>query len=388
MYDHIHELFPELERDLLSYTTGILPSQKIRELIENGSVKASAPIKEEQIQPSSLDLRLGAIAYRVQSSFLPGPNSTVESKAKDLIMTELDLTRPTVLEKGCVYIIPLMENLFLSNNISAKANPKSSTGRLDIFTRMICDYGNEFERVPEDYKGKLFAEVVPRTFSVVLSEGVKLNQLRFVRGRPPSWDSRLEQLDKQETLVYAGEDVPKNADIRKGLRISIDLQGDRNNNIIGYRAKKNTPAIDLSKVQYYSPPDFWDAIPTPKNKNLILSPDDFHILISKEKVRIPHDHAAEMVAYDPSIGEFRIHYAGFFDPGFGYGSSDIKGSCAVLEVRSHEVPFLIEDGQIVGRLIYERLLGQPDKIYGVDIGSSYQSQGLTLSKQFKRFENA
>ena len=387
MSDQIHSLFPELEQDLKSFTTGILPSQKIRELVESGRILGvnKNKIEEEQIQPSSLDLRLGPIAYRVQASFLPGPNSTVESIVKELVMTEIDLRRPTVFEKCCVYIVPLMEQLHLPSDISAKANPKSSTGRLDIFTRMICDHGKEFERIPGGYKGKLYAEVVPRTFTVIVYEGLKLNQLRFVRGSPPPSDTKLQELNKQKTLVYVDEDSPKDPEIDKGLRISINLQGDKERNIIGYRAKKNAPAIDLSKINFYEPEDFWDQIPAPNSKAIILNPDDFHILVSKEKVRIPHDYAAEMVAYDPSIGEFRIHYAGFFDPGFGYGSSDIKGTCAVLEVRSHEVPFLIEDGQVVGRLIYERLLAKPDKIYGVNIGSSYQSQGLALSKQFKRF---
>ena len=385
MSDQIHNLFPELEQDLKSFTTGILPSQKIRELVESGRISGINKIQEEQIQPSSLDLRLGPIAYRVQASFLPGPNSTVESKVKELVMTEIDLRRPTVFEKGCVYIVPLMEQLHLPSDISAKANPKSSTGRLDIFTRMICDYGKEFERIPEGYKGKLYAEVVPRTFTVIVCEGIKLNQLRFVRGSPLPSDTKLQELDKQKTLVYVDEDSPKDPEIDKGLRISINLQGDKERNIIGYRAKKNAPAIDLSKINFYEPEDFWDELPAPNSKAVILNPDDFHILASKEKVRIPHDYAAEMVAYDPSIGEFRIHYAGFFDPGFGYGSSDIKGTCAVLEVRSHEVPFLIEDGQVVGRLIYERLLAKPDKIYGMNIGSSYQSQGLALSKQFKPY---
>jgi dCTP deaminase len=386
MADSIQSLFPELDKDLrgLSYTTGILPSQKIRDLVAHGHVLAEAPIDEEQIQPSSLDLRLGPIAYRVQASLLPGPDSLVLNKIKDLIMTEIDLTRPTVFEKGCVYIVPLQEYLHLPNGISAKANPKSSTGRLDIFTRMICDYGAEFERVPEGYKGKLYAEVVPRTFTVIACQGIRLNQLRFVRGSPPPWDSKLEKLDNSETLVYADEGLPREAQIDGGLRISVNLQGEKHAPFIGYRAKKNAPAIDLRLVNWYEPQDFWDTIPTPRSRSIILNPDDFHILISKEKIRIPHDHAAEMVAYDPSIGEFRIHYAGFFDPGFGYGAKDIKGTCAVLEVRSHEVPFLIEDGQIVGRLIYERLLSTPDKIYGVGIGSSYQGQGLALSKQFRR----
>ena len=379
-------LFPELERDLkaLSYTTGIFPSQKIRELVESGAITSTNKIDEEQIQPASIDLRLGPIAHRVQASFLPGSVSTVESKIKETQMTEIDLSRPTVFEKGCVYIVPLMESLRLPGDTYAKANPKSSTGRLDIFTRLLCDYGSEFERAPEGYKGKLYAEVVPRTFSVILREGIRLNQLRLVRGSPPPSDAKLHELDEQETLVYHEEGLPKDAHIDEGVRISVNLLGDRESGIIGYRAKKNTPAIDLDKIAYYDPEDFWEAVPARKKNSLILNPDDFYILVSKEKIRIPQDHAAEMVAYDPSVGEFRIHYAGFFDPGFGYGASDIKGTSAVLEVRSHEVPFLIEDGQIVGRLIYERLLAKPDKIYGVGIGSSYQGQGLALSKQFKR----
>ncbi len=387
MSDQRHSLFPELENDLKSFTTGILPSQKIRELISNQCILSTGKVEDEQIQPASLDLRLGPVAYRVQASFLPGSMSTVESKIKELVMTTMDLTRPTVFEKGCVYLVPLMESLHLPSGISVKANPKSSTGRLDIFTRMICDYGKEFERAPDGYKGKLYAEVVPRTFTVILREGIKLNQIRFMRGSPLPYDGLLEKLDTQETLVFAEEGSPQDAEIDNGLRISVNLQGDKDNRIIGYRAKKNAPAIDLEKFRYYEPENFWDAIYAHNSKSLILNPDDFHVLVSKEKVRIPYNHAAEMVAYDPSIGEFRIHYAGFFDPGFGYGSSDIKGTCAVLEVRSHEVPFLIEDGQVVGRLIYDRLLAKPDKVYGLNIGSSYQSQGLALSKHFKPYQS-
>jgi dCTP deaminase len=388
--DHFHTLFPELERDLqsLSFTTGILPSQRISELIAHGRISASIPIEDDQIQPSSLDLRLGPVGYRMQASFLPGPKATVESRIKDLAMTKIDLTRPTVFEKGCVYLVPLMEQLNLTAELSAKANPKSTTGRLDIFTRLICDGGTEFERVPEGYKGTLYAEVVPRTFTIIVQAGVKLNQLRFVRGCPPPSDTTLQELDEQETLVYGAGDLPAEAQINRGLMVSLNLQGDPEHRLIGYRARQNTPAIDLLQKDHYDPEDFWGPMYEPRSRQIILNPDDFYILLSKEKVRIPPAYAAEMVAYDPSMGEFRIHYAGFFDPGFGYGASDVKGSHAVLEVRSHEVPFLIEDGQIVGRLIYERLLAHSDKIYGMGIGSSYQGQGLALSKQFKRFRHA
>lgn len=389
MTDHFYTLFPELERDLqsLSFTTGILPSQRIRELIAHGRVSTSLPVEDDQIQPSSLDLRLGPVGYRMQASFLPGPKATVESRIKDLAMTKIDLTRPTVFEKGCVYLVPLVEQLNLTSELSAKANPKSTTGRLDIFTRLICDGGTEFERVPEGYKGTLYAEVVPRTFTIIVQAGVKLNQLRFVRGCPPPSDTTLQELDQQETLVYGAGDLPAEAQINRGLMVSLNLQGDPEHRLIGYRARQNTPAIDLLQKDHYDPEDFWDPIYEARNRRIILNPDDFYILLSKEKVRIPPAYAAEMVAYDPSMGEFRIHYAGFFDPGFGYGASDVKGSHAVLEVRSHEVPFLIEDGQIVGRLIYERLLAHSDKIYGMGIGSSYQGQGLALSKQFKRFRH-
>lgn len=389
MTDHVYTLFPELERDLqsLSFTTGILPSQRIRELIAHGRVSTSLPVEDDQIQPSSLDLRLGPVGYRMQASFLPGPKATVESRIKDLAMSKIDLTRPTVFEKGCVYLVPLMEQLSLTSEVSAKANPKSTTGRLDIFTRLICDGGTEFERVPAGYKGTLYAEVVPRTFTIIVQAGVKLNQLRFVRGCPPPSDTTLQELDQQETLVYGAGDLPAEAQINRGLMVSLNLQGDPEHRLIGYRARQNTPAIDLLKKDHYDPEDFWDPMYEPRNRRIILNPDDFYILLSKEKVRIPPAYAAEMVAYDPSMGEFRIHYAGFFDPGFGYGASDVKGSHAVLEVRSHEVPFLIEDGQIVGRLIYERLLAHSDKIYGMGIGSSYQGQGLALSKQFKRFRH-
>jgi len=383
-------LFPELEKDLreLTSTAGVLPSQKIKELIQNGGIHSTTPISSDQIQPASIDLRIGPVAYRVRASFLPGEKSTVAKRIEPLQMHELDLTKPSVLEKGCVYIVPLMEELNLPQKISGKANPKSTTGRLDIFTRLITDYGTEFERIREGYKGKLYAEIVPRTFSILVREGTKLNQLRFLHressGESIPSDSKLGKLDKEETLVYTENDTPVQAKILEGLRISIDLQGSNGSEIIGYRAKGHAPLIDLAKIDHYDPREFWEPIHRPKSKSIILNPDDFYILLSKQKIRIPPQYAAEMVAYDPSVGEFRIHYAGFFDPGFGYGNDDIKGTHAVLEVRSHEVPFLLEDGQVVGRLIYERLLAVPEKIYGTGIGSSYQGQGLSLSKQFKR----
>jgi dCTP deaminase len=365
-------------------TTGVLPSQSIRELLAAGRIVARPAVSEDQIQPASLDLRLGEMGYRVQASFLPG-ESTVEERVKQLRMVRVDLTRATLFEKGCVYIVPLMEELNLPTNIAGKANPKSTTGRLDIFTRLITDYGVEFERVPAGYKGKIYAEIVPGTFTVEVRAGMKLNQIRFVRGNPPSSDSVLSMLDEEGKLVFAGEESHSRALIDRGLKFTVNLQAPADaTEVIAYKAKRNAPAVDLAKINHYPAEDFWEIRRQPPSKSLILDPGDFYILASRERVRVPPDFAAEMVPYDPSIGEFRIHYAGFFDPGFGYGTSNIEGTQAVLEVRAHEVPFLIEHGQVVGRLTYMHLLARPDKIYGADIGSSYQQQALALSKQFRK----
>ena len=300
-------------------------------------------------------------------------------------MTRVDLTGAPVFEKDCVYIIPLVEELNLPENISGKANPKSTTGRLDIFTRLITDYGTEFDRVPPGYKGKLYAEVVSRTFTVAIRAGMRLSQLRFVQGSPVAGDRTIKGLDQEEPLVYMDdEDSPVKARTHRGLRITVNLEGSEPGEVIAYKAKRYAPAIELDKINHYATEEFWEVRHQTASKSLILEPDDFYILASRERVRVPPEFAAEMVPFDPSDGEFRIHYAGFFDPGFGYGSSDIKGTRAVLEVRAHEVPFLIEHGQLVGRLNYMPLLSKPAKIYGTNIGSSYQHQALTLSKQFRR----
>jgi dCTP deaminase len=378
-------LFPEMPTAANEErTTGILPSQAIRELIGKGRIIGNRAITEEQIQPASLDLRLGDIAHRVQASFLPGPGGKVEAKVKELRMARVDLTSAAVFEKGCVYIVPLLEELDLPRDISGKANPKSTTGRLDVFIRLITDDGVEFERVPPGYKGRLYAEIVSRTFTVAVRAGMRLNQLRFVRGNPVSSDSRIRRLDEEEQLIYMDEVSPVKASVDRGLRITVNLEGSSPEEVIAYKARKHAPAIELERINYYAPEEFWEARRHSSNQRLILEPGDFYILASKERVRVPPEFAAEMVPFDPSVGEFRIHYAGFFDPGFGYGSSDIKGTRAVLEVRAHEVPFLIEHEQFVGRLTYMPLLAKPEKIYGLQIGSSYQQQALTLSKQFRR----
>ncbi|MBI2818664.1 MAG: 2'-deoxycytidine 5'-triphosphate deaminase [Acidobacteria bacterium] len=379
---HNTSLFPELERPLGEPRgTGVFPSQRIQEFLATGRIRTRLPVEPKQIQPASLDLRLGPIAYRVRASFLPGRAATVEEKVRELGMAEIDLRTGAVFEKRCVYIVPLMEEWFLPEDVSGKANPKSTTGRLDLFTRLITDFGTEFEKVPAGYKGKLYAEVVPRTFSVRLQAGMSLNQVRFVRGKPAPLreDFTLGKLHEESPLAFSPDDRPAESP----RLISIDLAGTSGTEVVGYKAKNHAPLIDLALVNHYNPSEFWEPIqPT---RRIILDPDDFYILVSKEKVSVPPHLAAEMVAYDPSIGEFRIHYAGFFDPGFGYAVEEGRGTTAVLEVRSHEVPFVVEDGQVVGRLIYERLLETPEKIYGPKIGSSYQSQGLSLSKQFKRY---
>lgn len=361
---------------------GVLPAQSLEALIAAGAVRARLPISAEQIQPSSLDLRLGGQAYRVRASFLATGSATVTTKIDQHRLHTLDLRTSAVLEKGCVYIIPLQEELNLPPGISGKANPKSSTGRLDIFTRLITDEGRQFEIVPPGYRGRLFAEVVPRTFSIVVRQGDRLSQLRLFQGEYQPSDLLLRQLDTEETLVYL-DDVPGEPKIWNGLRLSVDLAGIDGSEIIGYRARRHAPLIDLSRIHHYDPEEFWYPIRRNESRTLILDPEDFYILASREKVRIPAQYAAEMVPFDPTIGEFRIHYAGFFDPGFGYGAGEINGTRAVLEVRSHEVPFILEDGQTVASLVFEKLVERPRMLYGEGIGSSYQLQGLKLSKHFR-----
>ena len=358
---------------------GVLSGTAIAALIESGGVAADEPIGAAQIQPASLDLRLGPIAYRVRASFLPGRES-VSAKIARLGMHEIDLTPGAVLERGCVYIVPLMERLALAPDVAAHANPKSSTGRLDIFTRLIADEAHEFDRVQAGYRGPLYAEVSPRTFSIVVRAGSRLNQIRFKRGDPGYSEGALERLHAERRLV---EGEVARGGFAGGLPLSVDLAG-VGAGLVGWKAKRHADLIDIDVVGRYEPADFWESIARPSGGGVILNPDDFYILASKEAVRIPPDHAAEMVAYDTLVGEFRAHYAGFFDPGFGHDEAGGGGTRAVLEVRSHDVPFVIEDGQTIGRLLFEPLTERPAELYGHGIGSSYQRQGLALAKQFRR----
>jgi dCTP deaminase len=367
------------------HATGLLPSQHLRGLIEHSrEIRARAPIEAEQLQPASLDLRLGAHAWRVRASFLPGDAASVLNKIDAFAMHHFELgSAGAVLEKGCVYIVELMESLALRKRTSAIANPKSSIGRIDVFVRLITDGGLEFDRVRANYHGPLYAEISPRTFSILVRQGDRLNQIRIKRGTPPSSDDAMRRLHENDPLIPDLE----GDDIRKGVPITVDLAGAGPGEVIGYRARKHAGLIDLRRLRHYASDDFWHRIQAGRDRLLVLDPGDFYILASKQAVRVPADHAAEMLAYDTAMGEFRVHYAGFFDPGFGHpeagGAETVEGGTrAVLEVRSHEVPFVLEDGQRVGRLIYERLIARPERLYGIGIGSSYQRQGLALSKHF------
>ncbi len=354
---------------------GILPARRILGMVDRGEIAIARPLDPDQVQPASLDLRLGETAYRVRASFLPGPETIVADRLNAVTLHEFSLADGAVLETGCVYIVPLMESLKLPAELAAAANPKSSTGRLDVFTRVITDRAQEFDVIPAGYRGPLYIEVSPRTFPILVRAGSRLTQMRFRRGEAKLADDALKTLHARERLV------DDEARIDNGLTVSIDLTG--TDGIVGYRAKRYTAVIDVDKRGAYEPLEFWEPIRRHGAPELVLDPDQFYILVSREAVHVPPDYAAEMVPFDPLVGEFRVHYAGFFDPGFGHANAGGQGSRAVLEVRSHEVPFILEHGQIVGRLIYEKMTERPAKLYGQDLGSNYQAQGLKLSKHFK-----
>jgi dCTP deaminase len=360
---------------------GILPDRLIAALAEAGGIRAARPFASDQIQPASLDLRLGAVAYRVRASFLPGPGTAVARRIADLKLHEFALTDGAVLETGCVYIVPLIESLALPADVAAAANPKSSTGRLDVFTRVIADETRGFDRIEGGYHGPLYAEISPKTFPVLVRQGSRLSQVRFRRGNAALDDEALRALHARERLVDRTEAV-----MGDGVAVSVDLSGggaQGSTGIVGYRAKRHTAVVEVERRAAYDVADFWEPIAARADRSLILDPDEFYILASTEAVQVPPDYAAEMVPFDPLVGEFRVHYAGFFDPGFGYAGAGGLGARAVLEVRSREVPFILEHGQIVGRLVYEKMAARPDQLYGMGIGSNYQAQGLKLSKHFR-----
>ncbi|WP_265516427.1 2'-deoxycytidine 5'-triphosphate deaminase [Nitratireductor luteus] len=356
---------------------GILPDSEIAALFDSGALTALGPLDPDQVQPASLDLRLGDVAYRVRASFLPGPQSRVSEKLDRLRLHQIPLGEGAVLETGCVYIVPLMEGLSLPADISASANPKSSTGRLDIFTRVMTDFGPEFDKIVPGYKGPLYLEVSPRTFPIILRAGSRLSQIRFRRGNALLTEAELAALHETETLVAAQTPNISGG----GIALSIDLTGGQDR-LVGYRAKHHTGLVDVDRKAAHSVTDFWEPLYNHGKAELVLDPDEFYILVSREAVHVPPAYAAEMTPFDPLVGEFRVHYAGFFDPGFGHSGAGGTGSRAVLEVRSHEVPFILEHGQIVGRLVYERMSTRPKALYGTGLKSNYQGQALKLSKHF------
>ena len=362
--------------------TGIFPAQTIAALIRDRTIASATEIARDMIQPASLDLRLGPVAYRVQASFVPGPEATVEEKIAELAMHKIDLAEGAVLERGCVYIVPLLEHLALESRIAAFANPKSSTGRLDVFTRLITDRSSRFDAVAQGYRGRLYSEVSPRTFSILVRAESRLSQIRFHRGTTAVGKSGIRQLRERFGLVRPQiERDPAMDD--SGVSLRLDLEGDGADALIGYRAQHHTGIVDIDRVGHYDAADFWEPIHARSGRGVILNPDDFYILSTREAITVPPDHAAEMIAYDTEVGEFRVHYAGFFDPGFGWDEAGGRGSRAVLEVRSHDVPFLLEHEQVIGRLRYLKLTDTSDKVYGSGIGSAYQGQRLQLSKHFR-----
>ena len=344
-------------------------------MLADGAITATTPVTPDQIQPASLDLRLGDVAYRVRASFLSGRNRTVAERLDDVAMHTVPLTEGAVLEKGCVYVVPLIEGLALPQGMTAAASAKSSIGRLDLLTRIITDHGTEFDRVPAGYTGPLYVEICPRSFSVVAQTGQMLNQIIFRNGDTAMSDAELAALHAK-TPIVSGDAV-----ISDGLGFSVDLKP-ASGTLVGYRAKPHTGVVDLGKLAHYDPAEYWEEVHTDTGW-IILDPGAFYILVSREAIAIPPMQAAEMAPYLAMVGEFRVHYAGFFDPGFGWAGAGGTGSRGVLEVRCHEAPFVLEHGQVVGRLVYENMAAMPQALYGADIKSNYQGQGLKLSKHFR-----
>lgn len=359
---------------------GVLNAEQIKSEIDAGAIRLSGAPRARQLQPASLDLTIGRRGWRVRASFLPPPGKSVIERLDDgLAMHEIDLTRGAVLERGCVYLIELSERLALPASLAGAANPKSSTGRIDVFVRLVVDSVGDrrvvFDEIPAGYKGPLYAEISPRTFSVLVREGSSLNQLRLKSGSPRLDDRALAALHAKEPLI------DRDADIDGGIGLSVDLRS--RSGAVGWRARRHAALIDVDAEAALDPDDYFEAIAAPKSRFIILDPDEFYILASRETLSIPPDFAAEMTPISPGLGEFRVHYAGFFDPGFGWSEKGPDGSRAVLEVRSHDAAFVLEHGQLVARLVYERMAARPARLYGADVASTYQGQGLKLSRHFR-----
>src|SRR5258707_4376696 len=263
---------------------GILPDRMIAAMADAGLILPAYPFVESQIQPASLDLRLADIAFRVRASFLPGPGATVAERIDDLKLHEIDLSDGAVLETNCVYVVPLLESLALPRAISATANPKSSTGRLDVFTRVIADGTRRFDVIEHGYHGPLYTEISPKTFPVLVREGSRLSQVRFRTGDAVLDADALEALHARERLVDADD-----ADLAHGVALSVDLSGEHSNGFVGYRAKRHTGVVDVDRRAGYLADEFWEPIRARRDESLILDPGEFYILASKEAVQVPPD---------------------------------------------------------------------------------------------------
>lgn len=373
----------------LKSKSGYLPCQFIEMALKEGMINSKTPIEASQIQPVSLDLRLGKKAYRIQCSFLP-ENDPVETRLKEVTLYDFDISEGGILEKNAIYLIPLMEELNFPSDFYGLANPKSSTGRLDMFTRVIVDGGHRFDEIPRGYRGKLYLEVIPRSFPVKVHTGLSLNQLRLAHLTSQSLDKKKLVIKfKKNPVLFdqSGFHIPVDeVKLEEGVYVGVDVYGDQPDSIVAYKAKTNSNVIDLSKIRHYKAEEFWEPIYRPKKKRLILEPESFYIMMSKEKICIWPDWLAEMIAYEPNSGELRTHYAGFFDSGFGWNGTDElmnQGTRAVMEVRPHDVPFMVEHGQTFCRLKFEKVVERPDRVYGRELNSNYHSQGLALSKYFE-----
>lgn len=364
---------------------GVLPSQHIERAVELGIIDAGRyKISSGSIQPASIDLHLGEVAYRIRCSFLPD-DQTVHAKMKDLVVDELDLRREgAVLETNRPYLVPLIERLSLPPSIRGKTNPKSSTGRLDVFTRVITDHSFRFDEIAPGYQGELFLEIVPLSFTIRVREGLSLNQLRLSIGRSALSDEEIHEAHQQAPILFKDGSPDSKIATAGGLFLGLDLKGDEQGRV-GYRAKDNAPLLEMAMAGAFEPDEYWEPVYREQGDRIILAPERFYLLMSQEAVRIAPDVAAEMTAFDPTSGELRTHYAGFFDPGFGFDAEEkFLGSRAALEVRAHDVPFMIEHGQRVCKLTFERMVEAPRVLYGHDIGSSYQNQLDTLGKHFRK----
>jgi dCTP deaminase len=371
---------------------GVLTDRDLRAAVREGAVSAAEPLRDDQFQPASLDLRLGRVAYQLRASFLPY-RETVRRRLEDeransdLVIDRVPLEGGATLQRGSVYLVPLLESLALPSAVRGRSNPKSTTGRLDVFTRVITDGTPRFDEIPAGYRGPLYLEVSPQSFPVRVYAGGSLNQLRLLEGPTSMSDAALRALYAECPLLYDDDDRPlplNRVGFNDGLCMGVDLSGRATDGIIGYRAHPNPPAVDLARVGHYDPAEFWEPIKATARDGYILEANRFYILVSKERIRVPPEYAAEMVVYDAGAGEIRTHYAGFFDPGFGFGDGSVLGTKVVMEVRAREVPFMVYDGQTSFKVWFERLRGRPERVYGVGLASSYQHQTLSLSKHFRR----